>query len=124
MDPLQPLPRRPKPSAPGAWILVGLLLPLAVLVLWLNVRPKGMNLQTRVEQGRDGVLRLLHLGPTEPETDPAIQAGPAPDAASPQRGRRPMAGPAGHSTGVDLAPEATKARAESKPSARKRKQSK
>ncbi len=82
MDPLQPLPRRPKPAAMGAWILAGLLLPLAVLVLWLNIRPKGMKLQTRVEQGRDGILRVLHLGPEPAETDPAIQPEPAPGAAA------------------------------------------
>ena len=78
MDPLQPLPRRSKPSSPGPWILAGLLLPLMVLVLWLNIRPKGMKLQERVEQGRDGILRLIGLGPELPLVDPAIGNQPAP----------------------------------------------
>lgn len=124
MDPLQPLPRRPKPSAPGAWILAGLLLPLAVLVLWLNIRPKGMNLQTRVEQGRDGILRLLHLGPTEPEIDPAIQAEPAADPAPGSRPRANRGGPSPASPALDLAPAATQDGAHGKHPVRKRRHSK
>lgn len=118
MDPLQPLPRRPKPSAPGAWILAGLLLPLAVLVLWLNVRPKGVSLQQRVEQGRDGILRLFGMGPQEALVDPAIVKEAAPSSAADPR-RHGQASQPALSRPTELAEDATAARSDTKKAGRK-----
>lgn len=79
MDPLQPLPRRPKKSTAGAWLLAIGLAILAAAVLWLNLRPRRVSLQQRVEQARDHARALLSLEHGDAvATDPAIrQAGPA-----------------------------------------------
>lgn len=75
MDPLQPLPRRPKKSTAGAWLLAIGLFALAAVVLWLNLRPRRMSLQQRVEQARDQGRELLSGDQSGAgATDPAVRS--------------------------------------------------
>lgn len=78
MDPLQPLPRRPKKSTAGAWLLALGLFALAAAVLWLNLRPRRMSLQQRVEQVRETGRELLSGDQNGAgQTDPTVRSSAA-----------------------------------------------